>query len=623
MPPKKDEKKKPDDPEAKFLEEIRQLERAKNDMAVEQAFMMDKFRQMKAENDRLKDEMSTFRGRLGNATEDYADILEHRQEQIKAEETKLRSMQQQIERMEADINKYLEEIAKLTEQNRINNARLDESASLLRDRDTLEDAVRKQHDLIEKQSEELKALKRQLEERDSSLEKANVQIEELTLKSTASTEMKILFDEPWLVQLSHSRLKGEIPIDREWNTLSALSGGKLLMLCGGTSRTALNDAAGMEVAVLNAETSVWERPNTGRMFSPVNGHSASVVGRTKVMILAGMKGEAITADVSIFNTDTMKWFTPQVKGVERPAPRTLHACTSIREKIFVFGGQAADDTLLNDLWIFDQDSNSWMHVNCYGILPSARHGASICASEDGRRLYLFGGNDGSKALNDVHYLDLEKLHWNAVPVHVGAQPEPREGHAAFVTSKYMVISGGCAQGGTKRLADVQVLDLYSPRWECLDEGQYIGTMPFAKQHAVYTCFYGNKLFTLKPSVHEKLYELQILEVALPEDIERLRHSRKRDLGLSERLELADDAICGINSIELSWKPPTKNAERIEKYKLMIATSTGVVKDVYQGPEQRFRITGLKPNTEYILCVKALYDDGSFLWSESKAYMTKL
>ena len=33
--------------------------------------------------------------------------------------------------------------------------------------------------------------------------------------------------------------------------------------------------------------------------------------------------------------------------------------------------------------------------------------------------------------------------------------------------------------------------------------------------------------------------------------------------------------------ELSWRPPTKNSERIERYKLMIATSTGVVKDVYQ------------------------------------------
>ena len=63
----------------------------------------------------------------------------------------------------------------------------------------------------------------------------------------------------------------------------------------------------------------------------------------------------------------------------------------------------------------------------------------------------------------------------------------------------------------------------------------------------------------------------MLEVALPEDIERLRHSRKRDLGLSERLELSDESVCGVNSIELNWRPPTKNAERIEKYKLMIAT----------------------------------------------------
>jgi hypothetical protein len=41
----------------------------------------------------------------------------------------------------------------------------------------------------------------------------------------------------------------------------------------------------------------------------------------------------------------------------------------------------------------------------------------------------------------------------------------------------------------------------------------------------------------------------------------------------------------------------------------------------QGRETRFRVTGLKSNTEYILCVKAIYDDGSFLWSESKAYRT--
>lgn len=47
--------------------------------------------------------------------------------------------------------------------------------------------------------------------------------------------------------------------------------------------------------------------------------------------------------------------------------------------------------------------------------------------------------------------------------------------------------------------------------------------------------------------------MQCMEFALPEDIERLRHSKKKDLGLSEKLELRDDAVCGVNSMDLSWR----------------------------------------------------------------------
>jgi hypothetical protein len=47
--------------------------------------------------------------------------------------------------------------------------------------------------------------------------------------------------------------------------------------------------------------------------------------------------------------------------------------------------------------------------------------------------------------------------------------------------------------------------------------------------------------------------LQVLEFALPEDIERLRNSKKKDLGVSEKLQLLDDAICGVSSIELQWR----------------------------------------------------------------------
>lgn len=51
---------------------------------------------------------------------------------------------------------------------------------------------------------------------------------------------------------------------------------------------------------------------------------------------------------------------------------------------------------------------------CSGEPPSARVGASLCASEDGRRLWLFGGNAGGGSLNDLHFMDLETHTWTQV-----------------------------------------------------------------------------------------------------------------------------------------------------------------------------------------------------------------
>ena len=82
------------------------------------------------------------------------------------------------------------------------------------------------------------------------------------------------------------------------------------------------------------------------------------------------------------------------------------------------------------------------------------------------------------------------------------------------------------------------------------------------------------------------------------------------------------ATITATSLELTWQPPTKNADRIENYKLMMATPTGVVKEVAFGRFMKYRVESLRPNTQYIFCVKAVYDDGSFLWSDSKCYVTK-
>ena len=128
---------------------------------------------------------------------------------------------------------------------------------------------------------------------------------------------------------------------------------------------------------------------------------------------------------------------------------------------------------------------------------------------------------------------------------------------------------------------------------------------------------------LKPDRDERLNELEILEFALPEDIEGMKLARMRgDEEASDRLELLDVANTSPNSIEVSWRPPSKNADRVHYYKLMMATNTGVVKEVCQGKYERFKVTGLRANAEYIFCVKAIYDDGKHIWSESKAFCTR-
>ncbi len=76
----------------------------------------------------------------------------------------------------------------------------------------------------------------------------------------------------------------------------------------------MSESVGREVAVLNVESGVWERPTSSRTVVPSYSHSAVVVGRTKLLVFGGMRADGVAAaDVALLNADTMKWLTPQIK----------------------------------------------------------------------------------------------------------------------------------------------------------------------------------------------------------------------------------------------------------------------------------------------------------------------
>lgn len=71
-------------------------------------------------------------------------------------------------------------------------------------------------------------------------------------------------------------------------------------------------------------------------------------------------------------------------------------------QLILFGGKSA--ATMNDLWVYDPAQNTWSLLSLEGPAPRKSHDAVYDAS--GHRVLIFGGTDGSRALNDLWELDL-------------------------------------------------------------------------------------------------------------------------------------------------------------------------------------------------------------------------
>eukprot|EP00854_Cymbomonas_tetramitiformis_P009252 gene9252-10959_t len=508
-------KKAEESPEEKFGLEISRLEAEKQNLAVELAFQKDKLRTERSNNSKLEQEVATLKGRLGKATSDSDDILTHKQREIKlkmervaALEAKVRQLQQQLEEQEAKVKL-------LQDTNNQNQKKLEESQKLFSEKIMLEDAVRRQDAIISKQEEELERLRKHVDEKEELLTSTRAEIEDLRLKASATTKLKILFGEPWMVTRTRHRLTGDVPADREENTINQM-GSKLLVLYGGH-----------------------------------------------------MRGEA-------------------TRGA--PPQREYHAAMTVRDKVYCFGGYS--NNYHNDMFVLDFETMQWVTVTPYG------QDLAVANLETGVWEYTTSSTKSGEVRTIVISLEAAKSITGLDPLGSG----PRTGHASTAMGKNKMVVFGGRRPGVGLQSDVLGL----------------------KPRAQYSCFQGTRLLTVRPNRDERLDELEVLEFSLPEDISGLR--RQRTAGVEEdhgdRLELLDEVNSAPNAIEVMWRAPAKHADRIDRYKLMMATNTGVVKEVCQGKYERFKVTGLRANAEYIFCVKAIYDDGSHLWSESKAFSTR-
>ena len=118
-------------------------------------------------------------------------------------------------------------------------------------------------------------------------------------------------------------------------------------------------------------------------------------------------------------------------------------------------------------------------------------------------------------------------------------------------------------------------------------------------------------------------EIVALHITTPSCIAKLVEAQKRGATVFQTLDILPIAQCGHHSIEFSWRPPTKNAERISGYVVSMVNPSGVVKPVYHGTETSCEVTGLGTGVDYVFSVRANYSDGSYVRSAPQSFGTRV
>ena len=589
---------------------------------MEVTFLQDRVSTLKGDNSGLAARLHVLQRQAESRQVDCDDILGHKQAEVVKKDSRILSLESEVKGLREDLEGKGGTILRMEQEKQRTNSKLESALEVETDKIRLEDMLRRETGIIKRQEEELEKLRQLSEDMHAQMEELKQENEDLRLKSSAVTAMHILFHEPWLVSKSRFRLEGEVPPDRDDNTMSCA--GERLFLYGGSSGAHLahGEAPAAELAICSVDSKRWAAHEGFDAGGERTGHGAALAGH-RLVVVGGRNGR-LDGEAAALNLETMAWERLQTRG--NCPMREFHSTVSYKDRIYMFGGLNEGGQMQNDMYALKLEQREWYHMQAYGSVPSPRRGSSLCVSEDGKKIYLMGGFDGSKPLSDIYIFETERKTWTSSTPSGALSPAPRERHAATIINNYLVVSGGTtlSSGGTARkLGDTWVLDLEMMEWECLDKGGGSQDMFWLKARGEYSVFSGNRLLSLKPNRDEKLSEIEVLEFTMPSEIEGLQVQRSsRDENSMGRLEILDEPIVTLSTIEVAWRPPAKNIERIEKYKLMMATNTGVVKEVCQGKYTRYKVGALRSNTQYIFCVKAMYDDGSFIWSESKGFYTK-
>ncbi|TDL26974.1 galactose oxidase [Rickenella mellea] len=217
-----------------------------------------------------------------------------------------------------------------------------------------------------------------------------------------------------------------------------------------------------DVWCLDTETMEWTHPTMlGDIPDRCRAHTATLVDR-KIVIFGGGAGHVYYNDLFVLDTSTRRWHRPTIpKDSPQPTPRRAHAAVLHRNRLIVFGGGNGTKAL-NDVWALDvsgpMEEWSWSEVRTHGKKPSPRgyHTANLV----GDVMVIAGGSDGKASYHDIWCLNLDSNTWSAVSTD---RTYRRLAHTSTQVGSYLFLMGG--HDGGKYVNDLLLFNLVSLQYE--------------------------------------------------------------------------------------------------------------------------------------------------------------
>lgn len=214
----------------------------------------------------------------------------------------------------------------------------------------------------------------------------------------------------------------------------------------------------------------WEQLEaSGEAPEPRYGHSATLMG-SKIVTFGGQNTLIQFNDCHVLDPVAAAWSSPTVNGTP-PMVRMKHTASAITPStLLVFGGFNKTERVMADCYKLDLsgDGGSVTWNPAYPEVPAgsksiparAQHSASV--TPDGKFLFIFGGYDGAKSMNDLWLLELASMSLRNLGVETPA-PEPRSRHTTHICGETALlhIFGGY-DGGKPVEGNVYTLDVSDP-----------------------------------------------------------------------------------------------------------------------------------------------------------------